>query len=303
MVLCFIALPVFALLGLFSVRYRELSKEAIRCLFRTVTLKPCDTGLDQRIRSKFTAKLMFWPSLARFVYAQFTILSWFFVILLLASAFFSGQGLYNYAAYGNCNGQNSNAFCVFNVVRPEQQECTTFDVKHELYPFNVKTKGHPVRGNPLAKLTIVEYGCYSCPYTKEAEPAVRQILKDFPEVNLVYHDVPLSIHSNSIEAAHAALCAQEQGKYWEYHDKIFERQDKLSNETFIAFAGELELNVTQFSECYSTNRYQNVVDQEYNDALSVGIYGTPTFFINNANLVGPQKYKSLKAVIEKEMPR
>src|SRR3989344_7582794 len=114
MVLCIIALPVFALLGIFSLKYRMLAKEAFRCLFRTAMLKPCDTGLDMRIKSKFTAKLMWWPALAKGFYRYFEIISWIFVILLVGSTIAVGYGLYNYVNYGNCNGPESSAFCIFN---------------------------------------------------------------------------------------------------------------------------------------------------------------------------------------------
>ena len=96
MVICLVALPVLAVLGIFSLRYRALAEEAFRCFFRTFALKPCDTGLDQRIKSRFTAKLMWWPWFARKFYKWFTVLSWIFVILMLLSVWFSAQGLYYY---------------------------------------------------------------------------------------------------------------------------------------------------------------------------------------------------------------
>ncbi len=298
MVICLIALPIFAILGIFSLKYRQLAWEAFHCLFKTVQLKPCDTGIDQRIKSKYTAKLMWWPGLARAFYKYFTVLSWIFVILMLVSTYFTGLGVYNYEKYGNCNGPDSNAFCIFNVVKPNQEECSATGVKQTLYPDKVKIEGYPVRGDPNAKLTIVEYGCFSCPYTKEAEPVVRQILQDYHDVNLVYHDVPLSIHKYSIEAAEAALCAKDQDKYWAYHDILFDKQNLLNDTVFYDFAQELNLNVTQFKECYSTKKYEAEINQSYANALDVGIYGTPTFFIKQANLVGPQKYKTFKAIIE-----
>jgi len=113
-VICIIALPVFAFLGLFSLKYRILAAEAFRCLFRTAQLKPCDSRLNQRIKINFTSKLMWWPSLAKGVYKNFAILSWIFVILMIGSTIATGYGFYNYVKYGNCNGPDSSAFCVFN---------------------------------------------------------------------------------------------------------------------------------------------------------------------------------------------
>lgn len=298
MVICIIALPVFALLGLFSLKYRMLAVEAFRCLFRTVAFKPCNTGLDLRIKSKFTAKLMWWPAFARFFYKYFTLLSWIFVILTLLSAAFTGLGLYNYFVYGNCNGEQSDAFCIFNVVHPEQSQCSTLGAKGELYPDRINITGDPIKGSKDAKVTIVEYGCYSCPYTKEAEPAVRRLLVEFPEVRLVFHDVPLSIHPYSVEAGKAAICAGEQGEYWEYHDLLFDYSKNFTDDSFLEIAGALGLNSTKFAKCFASNKTQDAVDNAYAGAIAVGVYGTPTFFIGNNSYVGPQSYADLKKVVE-----
>ncbi|MBS3095614.1 thioredoxin domain-containing protein [Candidatus Woesearchaeota archaeon] len=307
MVICLIALPVFLILGIFSVKYRLLAKEAFRCFFKTVTLKPCDTGLDQKIKSEITARLMWWPPLASIFYNRFNVISWVFAILIITSTFFVGQGAYNYAVYGNCNGENSNQFCIFNVVRaeqPEKEACSKIENEHELHPEKIKIDGYPVRGDPDAKLTMVEYGCFGCPYTKKAEPVVRGLLKEFAgDVNLVYYNVPLSIHKYSIEASKAASCAREHNKYWEYHDILLENQDELSDGSFARFAQEIGLDEKEFSECFNSSKYDNYINESYNGALAVGIYGTPTFFINNVSLVGPQDYRTLKKMIKDELEK
>ena len=113
MVLCWIALPVFAILGIFSVKYRKLTKDSLECLFKTATLRKCDSGLDEKIKSDITGKLMNnYPNTARVFYNHYKIISLVVVILMLASIYFSGVGVYNYIKYGNCNGENSSLFCV-----------------------------------------------------------------------------------------------------------------------------------------------------------------------------------------------
>jgi hypothetical protein len=300
MVICIIALPVFALLGLFSLKYRMLAAEAFRCLFRTVVLKPCDTGLDLKIKSKFTAKLMWWPALARGFYKYFAILSWIFVVLMLLSAIFTGIGLYNYIKYGNCNGPDSSAFCIFNVVHENQPECSAIgagSIGGTVNPEKVGDVGYPIRGKNTSIITIHEFGCYSCPYTKEAEPVVRRILNDFGYAKLVYHDVPLEIHEFSVEAGEAAICAGEQDKYWEYHDLLFE-QDKLTADSFGDIALMLDLNITRFQACLGNNATSERIAQLQKEAADAGIYGTPTFIIEKEVLVGPQKYKTLRNLVE-----
>lgn len=112
--ICLIALIVFAFLGLFSVRYRNLTKEAFDCVFRRMTLRPCRSGLDRRIKNKLTKKLMKYPKMAKFTYKHFEGMSWLFTIILFVSLAFSINGMYNYLIFGNCNGESSDDFCVFN---------------------------------------------------------------------------------------------------------------------------------------------------------------------------------------------
>jgi len=298
MVICIIALPVLAILGLFSLRYRMLAAEAFRCLFRTVQFKPCDTGLDQRIKSKFTTKLMWWPLLARGFYKYFAILSWIFVILTLVSAGFTGYGLYNYYVYGNCNGPDSSAFCIFNPVHSNQPECSVFGVTGNVSVLKVKSEGYPVRGDNDSLVVLHEFGCYSCPYTREAESVVQEILDNYPDIKFVYHDVPLELHAYSIESAKGAICAREQDKYWKYHDLLFE-QENLSDDIFVDIALMLNLDIDKFQECFDGNSTSSRITQLQDSALEVGIYGTPTFVFGEDVLVGPQKYKTLKNLIEK----
>ena len=113
--ICIIALPVFLILGIFSLKYRILAKEAFDCVFRAVTFRKCRSNLDQRIKTKVTGKILkYHPGAARFVFRNFELLSIIFTILLVVSTIFSAIGIYNYVAFGNCNGPGSTALCIFN---------------------------------------------------------------------------------------------------------------------------------------------------------------------------------------------
>src|SRR3989344_4151508 len=102
MVLCLIALPVFAVLAIFSVKYRKLTLDALDCLLRTVTLRKCESRLDERIRSDLTGKVLkLSPATAKFFYKNYKILSWIVLILMVWSFYTASVGLYNYATYGN----------------------------------------------------------------------------------------------------------------------------------------------------------------------------------------------------------
>ncbi len=102
MVLCIVALVVFSILGVFSAKYRSLAKDSFKCVFRMIQFKPCEVQIEQKIRSKITFKLMKIPSLAKFFYKYFKLLSWIFTIAFFASLIYSFYGIYNIVIYGSC---------------------------------------------------------------------------------------------------------------------------------------------------------------------------------------------------------
>jgi len=112
MILCLVAMVIFGILGIFSAKYRELAREAFHCVFQTIQLKPCDTKLDQRIKSTLVSKLMdYSPWLARLTYKNFHILSWIFTLLFFGSMVYSAYSVYNLLVYGSCS---PGSFCIFN---------------------------------------------------------------------------------------------------------------------------------------------------------------------------------------------
>ncbi|MFH1455953.1 MAG: hypothetical protein ABIF40_03320 [archaeon] len=126
MVLCYIALPVLLVMGLFSLKYRRLAKEAFECVFRTMTLRKCQSKLDLRLRTYLSAKLLkHSPRASRFTYKHFEIISWIFVILMIGSIIASAPGLYNYARYGNCYGEDSDLVCPLPNWKVDDDTCLT----------------------------------------------------------------------------------------------------------------------------------------------------------------------------------
>lgn len=122
--ICILALVVFSVLGIFSVSYRQLAKEAFDCVFKKLTFRKCTTGLDIKVKSQITGLFMRKsPKAAKFIYKYFEVISWIFVIILIVSLFFSAQGVYNYAVYGNCNGPHDDSFCIFNPMGYGEVNC------------------------------------------------------------------------------------------------------------------------------------------------------------------------------------
>ena len=123
MVLCFIALPVLLILGIFSVKYRILAKDALECIGRTITFRKCKSQLDERIKANLTGKIIKRsPKLGLFFYRNFQLISTIFMILMIGSLFFSVTGFFNYIKYGNCNGPNSDGtFCIYSDILGTQK--------------------------------------------------------------------------------------------------------------------------------------------------------------------------------------
>ncbi len=124
MVLCVVALVVFSVLGVFSAKYRRLAREAFDCVFRNITLRPCTSGLGERIKSRLTAKIMgLSPRTAGIVYRNFRIFSWLFTIAFFVSMIFTAYGTYNLLAYGSC--QPGSTACVVTPITGQIIEVLT----------------------------------------------------------------------------------------------------------------------------------------------------------------------------------
>lgn len=162
----------------------------------------------------------------------------------------------------------------------------------------------PTRGPQDAPITIVEFSDYECPYCikwhQEVWPALEAAYPD--QIRFIYRDFPLtSIHANALMAGEAANCAGEQEKYWKYHDLLFSNQKQLGIETFQDYAAQLNLDSQKFLECLTSERYREEIKGDFEDAVTLGINGTPTFFIDEYRLVGAQPFEAFQQVIEAKL--
>ena len=162
----------------------------------------------------------------------------------------------------------------------------------------------PVLGDPAAPLTIIEFGCYSCPYTKKAEPVVSEILDYYNGlVNIQFKTFIIPHHDFALEAAIAANCAGRQGRYLGYHDILFEHQLNWSNGSFVSFASSLGLDIDTFIGCLDDSSVVAEVQADSLAGVHAGVIGTPTFFIGEKRVVGPKPFKTFKRLINKELKR
>ena len=166
-------------------------------------------------------------------------------------------------------------------------------------PVNLKVAGAPARGPESARLTIVEFSDFQCPFCRSGATALTEIAKAFPnDVRLVFKQFPLESHSQAALAAEASLAAQAQGKFWEMHDRIFSNPRSLTEPNLIAWAKEFGMDAARFSSDLTSHKYQNIVQTEVREGLDAGVQGTPTVFLNGRLYRGNVKVDELKPAVE-----
>jgi len=173
-------------------------------------------------------------------------------------------------------------------------------------PVEVSEDDDTVLGDKNAKVTIIEFSDYQCPFCKKFYEETLPLLKtnyiNTGKAKLIYRDYPLSsIHPNAQKAAEAAECAGEQNKYYEYHDKLFKNQNSLGIEDLKKYAKELGLNINIFNDCLDSNKMASEVQKDLEEGQNIGVDGTPAFFINGRPLVGAQPFEAFKNLIEQEL--
>jgi Na+/H+ antiporter NhaA len=156
-----------------------------------------------------------------------------------------------------------------------------------------------VRGPLDAPVTVLEYGDFECPYCGQAEPVLRELLRDFGDVAYAWRHLPLNdVHPNAQRAAEAAEAAAEQGAFWEMHDLLLERQDALGFRDLVGYAAELGLDAERFEEDLRTRSGAGRIAQDVDSADLSGVSGTPTFFINDLRHYGAYDIATLSAAVK-----
>lgn len=150
------------------------------------------------------------------------------------------------------------------------------------------TTDDPYLGNSSAPIAIVEFGDFQCPFCKESEAVVRQLLAKYPDaIKLQFRDNPITdIHPEALAAAEAANCAGQQNKYWEYHYALYDQQEALGLDTYNNIAVSLGLDTSKFSRCLNGHLTLAEVKADYEAGQSLGVTGTPTFFVNGRKIAG-----------------
>ncbi len=182
-----------------------------------------------------------------------------------------------------------------------------YQVESALKPFRVElmTDGNPSLGPKDAPVEIVEFSDFQCPYCSKLIPTLKQARQNYlDEVRLVFRQFPLkSIHPHAQKAAEAALCARDQGKFWEMHDVLFEGQNALEIKDLKVKAEQLGLDGVAFEQCLESGKSEDEVTNDLLAGARAGVRGTPCLFVNGRRLVGIASYQQIADLIEEELKR
>ena len=173
-------------------------------------------------------------------------------------------------------------------------------------PANVQfddLKGHPSRGPENAKVTLVEFSDFHCPFCKGIEPTLEEIEKNFPgQIRRVWRHYPLDMHAGAQKTHEASECASEQGKFWEYHHKLFETQGEARDEAaLVKLAGDTGLDKSRFEQCLKTEKYKDRVQKDIAKGNQEGVSGTPAVFVNGQLVEGAQPYQNFEQIVKNKL--
>jgi len=162
----------------------------------------------------------------------------------------------------------------------------------------------PASGPATARVEIVEFSDFQCPFCKRVVPVLKQLTAKYPtQVKLVWKDFPLPNHPDAKPAAEAAQCARDQGKFWEYHDKLFDSQSEMTPENLKQWAGQMGMDAAKFNACFENATHRQLVQADMEEGRRDGVSSTPTVFINGRALIGALPIEAYEEVIQEELAK
>jgi protein-disulfide isomerase len=169
----------------------------------------------------------------------------------------------------------------------------------------VSADGAPFKGGAKAVVTIVKFEDFQCPFCKQVQPTFEKLLARYGDkIKLAHRDFPIdSLHPQARLAHEAARCANEQGKFWAYHDKVYANSSKVGVEDLKSYAKEVGLDQTKFDQCVDVGKYKAAVQKDIDEGNRLGVTGTPAFFINGRLISGAQSLENFARVIDDELAR
>jgi protein-disulfide isomerase len=302
---CLLALIVFAVLGIFSASHRKLASEAFDCVFRRITLRPCDTGFDTKVKAKVLGKLITRsPKVAQFVNKRFELLSWVFMIVFTASTAWVAYGVYNYWAWGNCNGPYQDGFCAFdpagenNKLSSATEQCVDPAIAANALSLDgVEVDRFPTIDS-VSNDRVVFLGCYNCDYTRKTYPVIKQLLER-EAVDFTFIHFPTKEATEYLTTYDVCVADQSEQLFFKYVDKMFASgKDQIADSGFVENTlEELGADMEAIETCLSDEATKGETEKRMAEATETGIYGTPTIFVNGTAVVGPKPYRVYRRLL------
>jgi hypothetical protein len=296
---CIASFLVLSILGIFSASNRQLAREALDCVLRRVTFRPCNTGFDQKMKAKLVGGVLTRSeTAASFINKNFEIIAWIFIVLLAVSSFFAIRGVYFYYVYGSCNGLNQTGFCAFdprgenNAVSaiplqcaeepPTAADLTLEGVDLSLFP----------QLNQDSEDKVVFIGCYACDFSRKAYPVIMKLVERFP-VHFIFAHFPVKEKSDYTSLVGECVYQQDPQVLWELNPILFETEkENLENPQFFEnTVRDFGLDLEEFQTCLADPQTETRVQDQITNITKTGIFGTPTVFINGEALVGPKPFR------------
>jgi protein-disulfide isomerase len=188
--------------------------------------------------------------------------------------------------------------------RLNQEQKVTVNL--EPYRVEIDNEGAPAIGPADAPVTLVEFSDFQCPFCGRFFPTLKRLEEKFGDsLRIVYRHYPIAkLHPNAMKAAEASLCAQDQGKFWDLHDLMFQEQNRLAVKDLKIKANRLGLDQKKFDTCLDSGRYAVRVQKDFDEAAKLGVTGTPALFLNGIPMEGGAvSYEVAVKAIEKELAR
>jgi len=185
----------------------------------------------------------------------------------------------------------------------DSADVKVFLARPEPYRAKLDLAGAQVRGQDSAPVTLVEFSDFHCPFCRQVQPVLLQVLQKYGRrVRLVYKDMPIDgLHPQARGVAEAARCAADEGRFWEFHDKVYANPPDGSAGRLQEYASQVGLDAQRFEACRSSRKYERDVQQDVQEGADLGITGTPAFFINGRFLSGAQPVETFSRMIDEEL--
>ena len=320
---CIISFVVLSILGIFSATNRALAREALDCVLRRVTFRPCNTGFDEKMKARILGTVITRSeTAARLINQNFEILSWTFFVLMLASSIWSMRGLYLFYTTGSCNGLNETGFCVFDPTGANNQvssvggTCPAPEIaKLGVTLQDVRLDGFPVL-NPESADKIVMVACYHCEYSRQTYPMIMDLVEHYG-ASFTFMHYPVKEKTDYFSKLGYCAYQQNPSAYWELNKLLFTTDKALLDspnalvqkaslgdessgageaveanlEFLIPAMKDLGLDGEAVAACAADPATETVVQAQMEEVVRTNFYGTPTVFINGTDIVGPKPYR------------